>query len=205
MEKFKPLLELDDLHSVFEGERGSLYAHHNAGNTTAYREPTDMRGTGQKLQPTSGRTVYVPSDSTEDLMRVFKNKNISTELVPSKNGKEMQVVATEPGASFWTAKKYPNGFKAGDVLASAPVSGKPAVGMAPIELFGSNKSPVGDSGRGVHFGNQIMKVLPLERGSGGFRPGVDNLQHSLNPLKLAKGGKIKMPENYRAGGRTSLI
>ena len=193
MEKFKPLLKLDDLHSVFEGERGSLYAHHNAGNTTAYREPTDMRGTGQKLQPTSGRTVYVPSDSTEDLMRVFKNKNISTELVPSKNGKEMQVVATEPGASFWTAKKYPNGFKAGDVLASAPVSGKPAVGMAPIELFGSNKSPVGDSGRGVHFGNQIMKVLPLDRSSGGFRPGVDNLQHSLNPLKLAKGGMIDKP------------
>ena len=192
MEKFKPLLGLDDVHSVFEGARGSLYAHHNTGKTTAYREPSDMPGTGKKLQDPSARTLYVPIDSTEDLMRAFKNQHTATELVPTEDGKQLQVRATEAGKNYWTSKDYPNGFKAGDVLASAPVSGKPAVGMAPIELFGSNKSPIGSKGRGVHFGNEIMRVLPIG-GNSGYRPGVDNLQHSLNPLKLAKGGMIVKP------------
>jgi len=192
MEEFKPLLGLDDVHSVFEGARGSLYAHHNTGKTTAYREPSDMPGTGKKLQDSSMRTLYVPIDSSEDLMRAFKNQHTATELVPSEDGKQLQVRATEAGKNYWTSKDYPNGFKAGDVLASSPVSGKPAVGMAPIELFGSNKSPIGSKGRGVHFGSEIMRVLPLG-GNSGYRPGVDSLQHSLNPLKLAKGGMIDKP------------
>ena len=192
MEEFKPLLGLDDVHSVFEGARGSLYAHHNAGKTTAYREPSDMPGTGKKLQNPSIRTLYVPSDGAEDLIRTFKNKNIATELVASGDGKQLQVRATEPGKNYWTSKDYPNGFKAGDILTSVPVSGKPAVGMAPIELFGSNKSPIGSKGSGVHFGSEIMRVLPIG-GNSGYRPGVDNLQHSLNPLKLAKGGMVVKP------------
>jgi hypothetical protein len=200
MEEFGPLLKLDDVHTLFEGERGSMYAHHTNGKTTAYREPSNMPGTGKKLQHTSGRTLYVPDEHVDDMLRIFQNKNIASEMVPSEDGQHLQVKATEPGKNYYTNAKYPEGFKPGDVLASAPVKGKPAVGTAPIELFGSNKSPIGSEGGGVHFGSKITRVLPLG-GNSGYRPGVDNLQHSLNPLKMAKGGMIVKP---LVGGRKTI-
>jgi threonine dehydratase len=42
-----------------------------------------------------------------------------------------------------------------------------------------------------------MLVVPI--GGGGFRPGQDTIQHSLNPLKMAAGGAIQMPSSYSQG------
>jgi hypothetical protein len=49
--------------------------------------------------------------------------------------------------------------KAGTVLATAPYATKPAVGMNPVEIFGS-ESPIGSSGRNIHWGNAITEVHP---------------------------------------------
>jgi len=156
MDDWNQLVNLPDVTHVFKGARGSLYDHHGStGNTTAYREPSNMPGTGKKLQGSSGRTLYVPSDSIEDLGRLFQNKNMATELVPSADGKLLQVKALESGSHMLTGP-----FKQGDVLASAPVSGKPYAGAAPVEMFGSNVSPVGSKGSGIHFGNEITEVHP---------------------------------------------
>ena len=114
-----------------------------------------MAGTGKKLQKPSVRTLYVPANEIEDLSRPFKNANIATKLVPSPDGKYLQIKATEAGDNMWTGP-----FKENQVLAAVPVSGKPYVGAAPIEVFGSNESPIGSKGRGIHFGSEITEVFP---------------------------------------------
>jgi len=98
--------------------------------------------------------------------------------------------------------------KAGSVVAKAPFTTKPNVGLHPVEIYRS-ESPVGDTGKGVHFGTAITEVLegglgkkPLQgssAGLGGRRPGAGAEVNMLNPLKLAKGGAIKMPDNYSQG------
>jgi hypothetical protein len=96
--------------------------------------------------------------------------------------------------------------KAGEVVTRVPVSLKPAVGLHPVEIYGSPESPKGSKARNIHFGNQITEVMPKSSTrsmpipiGGGYRPGQDTIQHSLNPLKLASVGSVKMPSNYSQG------
>lgn len=154
------LTGLPDVTHLFKGARGSLYAHHGEeGNTTAFREPSNMKGTGKKVQKPSTRTLYIPSDEVDDLARPFKNKDIATELMPSSDGKQLQIRALAPGEMPFTRQP----FKTNDILASVPVSRIPYVGAAPIELFGSHISPIGSDGRGVHWGSEIKEVHPTAK------------------------------------------
>jgi len=156
----------------------SLYAHLDDITTQAFREPSNRAGTGYKMQEQSGKTVFVKD--TEDLIRAFKNKDTHTEIVPTKN-RTLQVVAQEPGKSMWFGD-----FKKGQVLTEVPFEITPKVGFHPVEV---NKymvdgvdpliSPIGSSGRGVHFGSEIIETTPN--------------------TKYAQGGAIKMPDSYSNG------
>jgi hypothetical protein len=144
----------------------------------------------------------------------IQNDMTATRLVPEiKDGKftghalvQMAEDHTIP-QSKWTPKEL--NYKAGETVARVPVSLKPDVGLHPVEIYGSSESPKGSKARNIHFGNQITEVLPKGGGTprsivppvsgGGYRPGVDTIQHSLNPLKMAKGGSVKMPDNYSSG------
>jgi len=159
-------------------DKPSLYAHLDDNTTQAFREPSNRAGTGYKMQEQSGKTVFVKD--TEDLIRAFKNEDTHTEIVPTKN-RTLQVVAQEPGKSMWFGD-----FKKGQVLAEVPFETTPKVGFHPVEF---NKymvegvdpriSPIGSSGRGVHFGSEITETTPN--------------------TKYAQGGAIKMPDSYSNG------
>jgi hypothetical protein len=171
----------------------SLYAAYPNASTAAFREPSDMQGTGRAMQDRSGKTFYSDMNGALKFQDWMSNENIGTRVLPDfdENGKvnALNVQVTEPHPR----RKE----KAGQIVERIPVSTSPEVGKHPIELFeskskkfGLGESPVGTKGK-YHIGNQITRVLPI--GGGGYRPGVDNLQHSLNPLKLAKGGMIDKP------------
>jgi hypothetical protein len=136
-------------------------------------------------------------------MGAFQNPDSHTSFMPViEDGKPTGQVALRYEEDYGPRK-------AGTVIHQAPYETKPKVGLAPVEIWNS-KSPTGSAGEGIHFGNTISEVHPrparLNRnlpigGNSGYRPGVDSLQHSLNPLKLAKGGMIVKPLN---GGQKTI-
>ena len=86
--------------------------------------------------------------------------------------------------------------KKGTTMAEASYDTKPSVGMSPVEIY-SSQSPIGDAGRGIHFGNKITEVVPKTGGgmggAGGMTP-LNPLQGSgLTPFGLKKGGFIDKP------------
>lgn len=205
MDDYAPLFNLpegtDNIESVFRTQRpnqpegvGSTYAHFSDATTIRNRSGAGHKDPSEGLQARSGRTVFMdPKDINR--MGAFQNPDSSTSFMPvMENGKPTGQVAL----------KYEEDYgprKAGTVIHQAPYEMKPRVGLAPVEIWNS-RSPVGSTGEGVHFGNTISEVHPrparLSRnlpmgGNSGYRPGTDSLQHSLNPLKLAKGGMIDRP------------
>ena len=205
MEEYAPLAGLDDATHYFTGKRGSIYAAHPDASTTGYREPSNMPGTGQQLQPKSSKTFYADPKSALAIQDWMSNEHIGTRLLPQmdENGK-LSAVQVQMTQAHPKRKE-----KVGDIVATVPISAVPEKGLHPIELmqssrFGVGESPAGTKGK-YHIGSQIEKVLPLVGGRGGYRPGVDNLQHSLNPLKMAAGGGVELPADYRSGGRVRLI
>jgi hypothetical protein len=205
MEEYAPLAGLKDATHYFTGKRGSIYAAHPDASTTGYREPTDMTGTGQQMQPRSSKTYYADFKNALAIQDWMSNENIGTRLLPQMgedgkpNALQVQMTQAHPRRKE----------KVGDIVATVPISAVPKEGLHPIELmqssrFGVGESPAGTRGK-YHIGSQIEKVLPLVGGKGGYRPGIDNLQHSLNPLKMAMGGSVELPSDYRAGGRVRMI
>ena len=91
---------------------------------------------------------------------LFQNTEMATKFVPVfENGKETGKVVLQLMEDYGPKK-------AGTVLASAPYTTKPAVGMNPVEIFGS-ESPMGSSGGNIHFGNAITEVHPKPARLGG--------------------------------------
>jgi hypothetical protein len=205
MDDYIPLFNLpegvDNIESVFRTQRpgqpegvGSTYAHFSDATTVRNRSSAGHKDPSEGLQAKSGRTIFMdPKDINR--LGAFQNPDSHTSFMPiMENGKPTGQVAL----------KYEEDYgpkKAGTVIHQAPYEMKPRVGLAPVEIWNS-KSPIGSAGEGVHFGNTISEVHPKPArliknlpigGNGGYRPGVDSLQHSLNPLKLAKGGMIDKP------------
>jgi hypothetical protein len=161
---YDPLFKLptgtDDIESVFKTARGSTYAHHGNSTTTGYREPSNQKGTGSKIQSRSGKTIYMDPKSVNSMAGLYQNAELSTKFVPvMKDGKPTGQVALQLMEDYGPKK-------AGTVLASAPYATKPAVGMRPVEIFGS-ESPMGSSGGNIHFGNAITEVHPKPARLGG--------------------------------------
>lgn len=149
----------DDIEYLFRTARGSTYAHHTDTTTTRNRSGEKHRDTRSGLQPRSGRTVYVdPSDVNR--LAMFQNPDMGVRFVPVlENGKPTGMAALELTEDYGPRK-------AGEKLAVVPYKTKPQVGMSPVEIYKSD-SPVGDPGRGIHFGNQITEVHPRPARLGG--------------------------------------
>ena len=237
---YEPLFKLptgtDDIESVFKTARGSTYAHHADATTTGNREPSNEKGTGSKIQSRSGKTIFMDPKAVNSIAGLYQNAEIATKFVPVLvNGKETGKVALQLMEDYGPKK-------AGTVLATAPYTTKPAVGMNPVEIWGS-ESPMGSSGGNIHFGNAITEVHPKPARLGGklgvasallggtgaasageLRQAAGDVAESFLPLGLtpstlntgdaeelakrrkkpptidkARGGSIKMPEEYSRG------
>ena len=160
-ELFKLPTGIEDIESVFKTERGSTYAHHADATTTRNRSGQKHKDTTTGIQPRSGKTVFMSPADVSVLGGLFQNPDMATKVVPSvgPNGKptgKAQVVLLQDYGPR----------KAGSVLTEVPYTTKPQVGLAPVEIFKS-ESPIGDAGRGIHFGNKITEVHPKPARLGG--------------------------------------
>jgi hypothetical protein len=154
---YEPLFNLpsghEDIESVFKTGRGSTYAHHADTTTTRNRSGAQHRDTSTGIQQRSGKTVYMPPDAVNSIAGIYQNTEMATKLVPlMKDGKPTGQVTLQLIEDYGPKK-------AGTVLVTAPYSTKPAVGLNPVEVYGS-ESPMGSSGRNIHFGNAITEVHP---------------------------------------------
>jgi len=210
---YEPFLNMPDTTYMFKTARGSTYAQTPEGQTIRNRSGEKHRDTTIGMQPKSAKTVYMDQNSTVRMAGWLQNADSATKLVPEfvdgkPTGKAHVVLLEDYGPR-----------KSGSVVAEGTYKTKPEKGLHPIEIW-NPESPMGDRGKGVHFGNSITEVLernpakssggggsssvavPLGRGvnqsgGGGGRP--DN----LNPMSLqrlyAKGGDIAMPKEYSQG------
>jgi hypothetical protein len=161
---YDPLFKLpsgvDDIEAVFKTARGSTYAHHADATTTGNREPSNKKGTGSKIQARSGKTIYMDPKYVNQMAGLYQNTEMATKFVPIfENGKETGKVALQLLEDYGPKK-------AGTTLVQAPYTTKPAVGMNPVEIWGS-QSPIGSSGGNIHFGNAITEVHPKPSRLGG--------------------------------------
>jgi hypothetical protein len=207
---YEPLLKLptgtEDIDSVFKTMRpndpnypGSAYAHHADNSTTGYRAPSDMPDTPHEVQGRSYKTLYLEPRAVNSAAGWFRDENISTYAIPETDdkGKSTGKLLIKSAEDQKVNDKI--NYKKDQVLTRVDYSPKPQVGLSPVEFGPTAASPKGSKGD-AHWGNAITEVhpkparlmqnLPMR---GGYTPGVDNLQHSLNPLKLKKGGMIDRP------------
>lgn len=146
---------------LFKTARGSAYAQYAGPTTIRNRSAEGHTDKTTGLQPKSGKTIYVPEEHVDDLMRVFRNKSYATELRPlfydpkSRSG-ELGIVALDEIKNSFFAPDTPTG----GVARKAPFSTVPKVGYSPVEMFGADSaiSPKGSSGKGVHWGSAITEV-----------------------------------------------
>jgi hypothetical protein len=99
-------------------------------------------------------------NSVNKVAGIYQNAEMATKFVPVlENGKPTGQVALQLMEDYGPKK-------AGSTIVQAPYSTKPAVGMNPVEIWGS-ESPIGSSGRNIHFGNAITEVHPKPARLGG--------------------------------------
>jgi hypothetical protein len=189
--------DLPDVETMFRTSRGSTYAHMPDGTTIRNRSGANHTDTTTGIQPASTKTLYMDPKATNSVGSWIQDPSTATRLIPEmKDGKFTGHALVQMAEDHYVpASKYSPEIskKAGDIVSRVPVSLKPGVGLHPVEIYGSSESPKGSKARNIHFGNQITEILPRTGGGVPFRAGQDNLQHSLNPLKLAKGGFIDKP------------
>lgn len=202
--------DMPDVESMFRTSRGSTYAHMPDGTTIRNRSAENHADTTTGLQPASTKTLYMDPKATNAVGSWIQDERTATRLVPEiKDGKFTghALVQMAEDHEIPKSKWNPEGkvYKAGETVSKVPVALQPAVGMHPVEIYGSSESPKGSKARNIHFGNAITEILegglgqkPIRgagssTGLGGRSPGAGNELNMLNPLKLAKGGMIVKP------------
>jgi len=151
---------IEDIEFLFKTARGSTYAHHADTTSTRNRSGADHTDKSTGIQQRSGRTIYMSPDAVNSIAGLYQNAEMATKFVPvMENGKPTGKVALQLLEDYGPKK-------AGTVLATAPYTTKPAVGMNPVEIFGS-ESPMGSSGSNIHFGTAITEVQPKPARLGG--------------------------------------
>jgi hypothetical protein len=203
---YEPFADMPDVEYLYRTGRGSTYAHLPGSQTIRNRSSENHTDKSVGLQQKSGKTIYVDKPATSTLAAWLQNPDAATQLLP-----ELGPDGKPTGRAQVKLLEDYGPKKAGSVVATAPFTTKPAVGLHPVEIFKS-ESPIGDAGRGIHFGNNITEVLEgglgqkgMGRGAamgstkGSLQRGAGDEIGMLNPLKLAKGGAIKMPDNYSQG------
>ena len=191
---------------LYRTERGSAYGHYADNSTIRNRPGAGHRDTTEGLQPRSGKTVYMSPQDVDRMAGLFQNAEIGTAFRPVEYNKE-----TKTGTATLALTDDYGPKKAGTTLHSASFTTVPIKGMIPVEI-NKSESPIGSSGRGIHWGTKITEVIPRGTGGGGMGGagprggGAAGVLQQLNPnrLNFAKGG-IAMPSEYRAGGNWKLI
>ena len=194
---YTPLLNFDDLESVFKTERGSTYAHHANATTTRNRSSAQHADKTEGMQPRSGKTVFMSPKDVSVLGGFFQNPDMATKFTPlfDETGKPT-------GRAAVTLLEDYGPRKAGTVLYEAPYQTKPSVGSNPVEIYRS-ESKIGDTGKGIHFGNRITEVHQKPQsggsgegrsvgGAGGISINKRAMGESVNPFAINK--------LYAAGG-----
>jgi hypothetical protein len=167
---YEPFKDLPGVKNMFMTERGSTYALFD--NQTSQRNRSGERHEDKSvgLQPRSGKTVFLDLDSMNRIGSAFQREDMATRFVPvlDKDGKPtgkaklelMQDYTYRPSRQIAGKLEMgePRTLKAGTVLSEVPYSTKPVKGMYPIEVMRS-ESPLGEKGRGIHFGSRITEVL----------------------------------------------
>jgi len=174
---YEAFKSMPDVAGMFRTSRGSTYAHFPDATTVRNRSGAAHSDVSEGVQPRSGKTVFMNPKDVDSMAGIFQNTEMATKLVP-----EFDKVGKATGRVILQLTENYGPRKAGEVLHTAPYTTKPSVGQNPVEIYKS-VSPMGDAGRGVHFGNSITEVMPAR----GY-----------------KGGGTVMPEQY-SQGRWSLI
>jgi len=174
--------------SKFTTGRGSTYEQYNDGTTQRNRSGARHRDTSTGLQPRSNKTVFADKDSINSVGGIFQNTDMATRLDPvfdnDGNITEMSLNLLEDFGPR----------RAGESLASVPVTTRPEVGLYPVEI-GNPESPMGSSGSGVHFGSEIISVdsakpVNYSRGGSKFREGPPiNIGDTTHPSLLTSDGE----------------
>mgnify|MGYP003351538300 CR=1 FL=1 len=114
---------------LFKTERGSAYAQYPGPTTVRNRSAEGHTDKTKGLQPRSAKTIYVPEENVDDMMRIFRNRAFSTELKPlsynpkSFSGEVGLITLDEIKNSFFAPDT-----QAGGVAKKAPFSTVPKVG-----------------------------------------------------------------------------
>ena len=157
----------------FTTSRGSTYDHFDSGTTIRNRSSKDHPDKTEGIQPESGKTIFVDYEGANTIGPLLQNTEISTQLLPvfDKNNKLT-------GAKVVLLEDY-GPKKAGETIEAVPAKMVPEKGLYPVEIWRS-ESPMGDSGRGIHFGNKIIDVTPETKAAikGGKKAVEDILQYS---------------------------
>ena len=191
---YDDLLKLGNVENLFKTERGSTYAHHADASTTRNRSGAGHADKTEGMQPKSGKTVFMSPQDVNRLGGFFQNPDMATKFTPifDKEGRPT-------GRASLTLLEDYGPRKAGSVLIEAPYQTRPAVGMNPVEIYRS-ESKIGDTGKGIHFGNKITEVRPARGGGGGGMGdvGIKGIGRK-SKLDYATGGGVKMPQEYSQG------
>ena len=186
---YESLQELPDVTHYFTTSRGSEYAHHDDTTTTRNRSGDNHRDKTTGIQSRSGKTIYMTPMAATNMAGIFQNPEMGTEFVPvmDAEGKPTGRVALDLTSDYGPKKS-------GTRLGTAPYETKPAPGLMPVEIYNSH-SPLGDSGKGIHFGTEIKEVEAKSSGGGKGGGGGSGLS-PINPLM----GSGLTPFGMKAGG-----
>jgi hypothetical protein len=209
---YEPFKDMPDAKTVFMTERGSTYGLFSDQTTQRNRSGANHEDKTTGMQQRSGKTVFLDRDSMNKIGSMFQREEMGTRFVPvldeqnKPTGKAKLELLQD---HTYRPSKTVNGklvfggpitAKAGTVIAEVPYSTKPAVGMYPVEIMKS-ESPVGDKGRGIHFGTKITEVIDRMKdrmasgrvGGGGMSPVDIEKVPGKRPLKMASGGMVDKP------------
>jgi len=206
---YEPFKTMPNVQATFMTDRGSTYALFDDQTTQRNRSGERHEDKSTGLQQRSGKTIFLDRDSMNRVGSIFQREEMGTRFLPvldeqnrptGKAKLELTQDHTYRPSKTVSGKLVlgePITAKAGTVLAEVPYSTKPAVGMHPVEIMRS-ESPVGDRGRGVHFGSKITEVVDKLRdkisargiGGGGMNPMDIEKVPGKRPLRMAAGGVV---------------
>lgn len=133
----------------YQTAKGSVYAHGEGRSQRFKAERMEgSRKAGGKLEPASSRTVFMHPDHAANMAAVYQSQGQSPQFVPHPDKKGYAAIVR--GNDYGPHKK-------GSVMAEAPYTTKPMVGMSPVEHI-----PVGEGKYHAHFGHPIIHVKTVE-------------------------------------------
>ena len=209
---YEPFKNAPNVSSLFMTDRGSTYALFDDQTSQRNRSGANHEDKSTGLQQRSGKTIFLDRDSMNKVGMTFQREDVATKFLPildseNKPTGRAKLELTQDHTyrpSKLVQGKFvmgePQTLRAGTVLTEVPYSTRPAVGMHPVEIMRS-ESPIGDKGRGIHFGSKITEIVDRARekaaanravgiGGGGMNPMDIEKVPGKRQLKMAKGGMV---------------